>query len=75
MMVVSTSYRLAKLPLLEGAGASLHRGRAHPFRILVQEFRRDPSALRRIEAYGYPTLEQLSRVQEYAGFGRAEWRI
>ena len=32
---------------------------------LVREFRRDPSKIRRIEAYGYPTLEQLSRAQEY----------
>jgi len=32
---------------------------------LVREFRRDPSKLRRIEAYGYPTLEQLSRAQEH----------
>jgi hypothetical protein len=32
---------------------------------LVREFRRDPNKLRRIEAYGYPTLEQLSRTQEH----------
>jgi hypothetical protein len=32
---------------------------------LVREFRRDPNKLRQIEAYGYPTLEQLSRAQEY----------
>jgi hypothetical protein len=32
---------------------------------VVREFKTDPSKLRRIEAYGYPTLEQLSRAQEY----------
>jgi hypothetical protein len=33
---------------------------------LVREFRRDPSKLSRIEAYGYPTLEQLSRAGVHA---------
>ena len=32
---------------------------------LVREFRRDPNKVRRIEAYGYPTLEQLGRAQEH----------
>jgi hypothetical protein len=32
---------------------------------VVREFKTDPSKLRRIEAYGYATLEQLSRAQEH----------
>jgi len=32
---------------------------------LVRELRTDSSKIRRLEGYGYPTLEQLSRAQEY----------
>jgi hypothetical protein len=32
---------------------------------LVREFTEDPSEMRRLQAYGDPTLEQLSRAQEY----------
>jgi len=32
---------------------------------VVREFNTDPSKLRRIEAYGYPTLEQLGRAQKH----------
>ena len=32
---------------------------------VVREFKTDPSKLRRIEAYGYPTLEQLGRAQKH----------
>ena len=32
---------------------------------LVREFTTDPGKMRRLERYGNPTLEQLSRAQEY----------
>jgi hypothetical protein len=32
---------------------------------LVREFRKDPSKMRRLQAYGDPTLAQLSRAKEY----------
>ena len=32
---------------------------------VVREFKTDPSKLRRIEAYGYPTLKQLGRAQKH----------
>jgi biotin operon repressor len=32
---------------------------------VVRELRTDPSKIRRLEGYGYPTLEQLGRAQEH----------